>query len=188
MLLYNAKKTIKKTKQNNDQVCLNPALTYHHDISCNQNSKILYHKQLHISQQIQWSGFRFAAFHLTAQKEKKDASKFSPSKIKRCHWPSKATQIKPATTRWYGRHAPIPNSPGGWAVLAAAGVDDGLVVIETAKGKFLPDGLSLIPLGLPRRRKMTLIQLLPPSAAWLTKSVVGGHIELRDQSRASIQW
>lgn len=34
------------------------------------------------------------------------------------------------------------------AIFAAAGVDDGLVVIETAKGEFLPDGLPLIPLGL----------------------------------------
>lgn len=73
--------------------------------------------------------------------------------MKHCHWPSKATQIKPAT-----HSRDIPNSPGGWAVFAAAGVDDWLVVIETAKGKFLPDGLSLIPLSLTRKRKMTLIQ------------------------------
>lgn len=79
----------------------------------------------------------------------------------------------------------IPNSPGGWAVSAAAGVDDWLVVIETAKGKFLPYGLPLIPLGLPRRRKMTLIQemsgkVLLPSAAWLTKCIItrrGGPTE-----------
>lgn len=40
------------------------------------------------------------------------------------------------------------NLPGGRAICAAAGVDDWLVVIETAKGKFLPDALPLIPLGL----------------------------------------
>lgn len=46
------------------------------------------------------------------------------------------------------------NAPGGWVVFAAAaGVDDWLVVIETAKGKFLPDGLPLIPLGLVDREK-----------------------------------
>lgn len=72
--------------------------------------------------------------------------------MKHRHQPSKATQIKPAT-----QSHNISNSPGGWAVFAAAGVDDWLVVIETAKGKFLPDGLSLIPLGLTRKRKMTLI-------------------------------
>lgn len=47
------------------------------------------------------------------------------------------------------------NPPGRRAVLAAAGVDDWLVVIETAKGKFLPDGLSLIPLGLPESHMNT---------------------------------
>lgn len=46
------------------------------------------------------------------------------------------------------------NPPGGRAVFTAAGVDDWLVVIETAKGKSLPDGLSLIPLGLHKHRKM----------------------------------
>lgn len=45
------------------------------------------------------------------------------------------------------------NAPRRRAVLAAAGVDDWLIVIETAKGKFLPDGLSLIPLGLPQTEK-----------------------------------
>lgn len=61
--------------------------------------------------------------------------------------PSKASLIKPHTQPHTQTHA---NStlPGGRAVCAAAGVDDWLVVIETAKGKFLPDGLSLISLGL----------------------------------------
>lgn len=59
----------------------------------------------------------------------------------------KATLIKPQHAHTH------TNLPGGWAVLAAAGVDDWLVVIETAKGKFLPDGLPLIPLGLPETQK-----------------------------------
>lgn len=50
------------------------------------------------------------------------------------------------------RHTP-PNLPGGRAICAAAGVDDWLVVIETAKGKFLPDALSLIPLGLQEENR-----------------------------------
>lgn len=88
----------------------------------------------------------------TTKKSMPGGSKFSSSKMKHCPRPSKATRIKPATHSYE-----ISNSPGGWAIFAAA-VDDGLVVIETAKGKFLPDGLSLIPLGLTRKRKMTLIQ------------------------------
>lgn len=72
---------------------------------------------------------------------------------KYCRWPSKATLIKPATHSYTHTHTLDPNPPGGWAVLAAAGVDDWLVVIETAKGKFLPDGLSVIPLGLPGGKK-----------------------------------
>lgn len=61
-----------------------------------------------------------------------------------------------------------PNPPGGWAVLAAAGVDDWLVVIETAKGKFLPDGLSLIPLGLPEKegKKYTNMRMSDKSACF----------------------
>lgn len=63
-------------------------------------------------------------------------------------------------------HTLDPNLPGGRAVLAAAGVDDWLVVIETAKGKFLPDGLSLIPLGLPeKKRKYMNIKNINKSAA-----------------------
>lgn len=60
----------------------------------------------------------------------------------------------------------IQNLPGGQAVLAAAGVDDWFVVIETAKGKFLPDGLSLIPLGLPEKREKYMnIKNISKSAA-----------------------
>lgn len=50
---------------------------------------------------------------------------------------------------------PDSNPPGGWVVLAAAGEYDGLVVIETAKSEFLPDGLSLVPLGLQEPDKNT---------------------------------
>lgn len=88
--------------------------------------------------------------------------------------PDLAAQRSKTVTAFKGRQhaAPrlIPHSPGGRAVSAAAGVDDWLVVIETAEGQFLPDGLPLVPLGLARRRKRTWTQemsgkVLLPSAA-----------------------
>lgn len=51
------------------------------------------------------------------------------------------------------------NAPGGRAGCAAAGVDDWLVVIETAECKFLPDGLPLIPLCLTEKQNHNLIQI-----------------------------
>lgn len=73
----------------------------------------------------------------------------------RC-WPSKASLIKPTTRTHKHTHCHThkdSNLPGGRAICAAAGVDDWLVVIETAKGKFLPDALPLIPLGLQEEKR-----------------------------------
>lgn len=71
----------------------------------------------------------------------------------RC-WPSKASLIKPTTHAHPHTYTHTDsNLPGGRAICAAAGVDDWLVVIETAKGKFLPDALSLIPLGLQEENR-----------------------------------
>lgn len=126
--------------------CIHLKILYHKHETAHSTTDLIIRFQIGSVSSLMWSN--------QSKKEGKKKSctsgrsKFSSSKMKHCHWPSKVTQIKPAT-----HSHNIPNSPGGWAVFAAAGVDDWLVVIETAKGKFLPDGLSLIPLGLTGKEK-----------------------------------